>query len=72
MRALACHASQLEPSRGPATYLTRPAFLAEVEARARSWGALIGVSFGEAYRSRVPLGVFDPAVLLECPPEATP
>jgi N-acetylglucosamine malate deacetylase 1 len=70
MRALACHRSQLDPAAGPSTYLTSPTFLAEVEGRARAWGALIGVAFGEAYGSRLPLGVFDARSLLAHPPEA--
>lgn len=71
MRALACHRSQLDPAAGAATYLTRPGFLAEVEGRARAWGALIGVAHGEAYRGRGPYGVFDARTLLDHPPEAS-
>jgi N-acetylglucosamine malate deacetylase 1 len=67
MRALACHRSQLDPAAGPATYLTQPGFLAEIEARARAWGALIGVTYGEAYRARGPFGVFDARALLDHP-----
>ena len=36
--AIAAHVSQLDPAAGPATYLTHPEFLAEVEARARVLG----------------------------------
>jgi bacillithiol biosynthesis deacetylase BshB1 len=71
MRALACHRSQLDPARGPETYLTRPEFLDEVAAQARAWGALIGVEYGEAYRMRGPLGVFDARALLHRPEEVT-
>ena len=67
VRALECHHSQLDPQRGPQTYLTQPGFLAEVEGRARAWGALIGVSHGEAYTGRGPLGVFDARALLDRP-----
>src|SRR6267142_1116301 len=42
MAALRCHGSQLDPARGPATYLTADGFLDAVEARARAWGSLIG------------------------------
>ncbi len=66
-RALECHRSQLDPQRGPQTYLTQPGFLAEVEGRARAWGALIGVSHGEAYAGRGPLGVFDARALIDRP-----
>lgn len=64
MAALRAHASQLDPDRGPATYLTQPDFLAEVEARARAWGALIGVRHGEGYRTHGPLGLTDARALL--------
>ena len=67
--ALAAHASQLDPARGPATYLTQPGFLAEIEARARSWGALIGARYGEGYRARGPLAVADARALLGAPAE---
>lgn len=67
MAALARHASQLDPARGPATYLTQPGFLAEVTARARSWGALVGAGYGEAYRGRGPLGIHDARALLHGP-----
>ena len=70
MRALACHTSQLAGAPGPGTYLTSPLFIGEVEGRARAWGALIGVAYGEAYRTRGPLGVFDARTLLDHSPEA--
>jgi bacillithiol biosynthesis deacetylase BshB1 len=64
MSALRCHASQLEPDRGPATYLTHPDFLSEVGARARSFGAAIGARYGEGYRVRGPVAVTDARALL--------
>jgi len=64
MTALRAHQSQLDPAAGPATYLTQPDFLAEVEARARHWGALIGATHGEAYRARGPIAVADARGLL--------
>ena len=64
MAAVRAHRSQLDPGAGPSTYLTQPGFLAEVEARARHWGALIGVAFGEAFRTRGPLGLADARVLI--------
>jgi len=64
LEALKLHKSQLDPGRGPATYLTRPGFLEEIEARARGWGASIGVRYGEAYRQRGPVGVHDARTLL--------
>ena len=62
--ALRAHASQLDPAAGPTTYLTRPGFLESVEARARAWGALGGVSYAEGYRARGPFVVHDARVLL--------
>ena len=62
--AIEAHASQLDPAAGPATYLTAPGFLAEVEARARVLGALAGGTFGEGYRSRGPLALADARALL--------
>ena len=64
MAALAAHRSQLGAGQGPATYLTQPDFLAEVESRARVFGAAIGVRYGEGYRTRGPLGVTDARALL--------
>jgi bacillithiol biosynthesis deacetylase BshB1 len=64
MAALGAHASQLDPAAGPATYLTHPDFAAEVEARARAWGALIGARHGEGYRVRGPVAIQDARSLL--------
>ncbi|MFN8586963.1 MAG: bacillithiol biosynthesis deacetylase BshB1 [Candidatus Eisenbacteria bacterium] len=64
MAALRAHASQLDPAAGESTYLTAPGFLAEVEARARVWGALAGGTFGEGYRTRGPLALTDARALL--------
>jgi bacillithiol biosynthesis deacetylase BshB1 len=62
--ALAAHASQVGPGPGPATYLTHPDFIGEVEARARVFGAGIGVRYGEGYRTRGPVPVTDARTLL--------
>jgi N-acetylglucosamine malate deacetylase 1 len=62
--AIAAHVSQLDPAAGPATYLTAPGFLAEVEARARVFGVQAGTTFGEGYRSRGPLALADARALL--------
>lgn len=67
MAALRAHASQLGPAAEPATYLTAPGFLGEVEARARAWGARAGVEYAEGYRVRGPLAVFDARALLGAP-----
>jgi len=71
--AVAAHKSQLgspdlearEGKAGAATYLTHPDFLAEVEARARSFGALIGTRYGEGYRARGPVAIHDARALLD-------
>jgi bacillithiol biosynthesis deacetylase BshB1 len=61
--ALRAHASQIE-GEGPATYLTDPGFLSEVESRARVFGASIGARFGEGYRARGPIAIHDARSLL--------
>ncbi len=70
--ALRAHASQLDPARGPATYLTHPGFLAEVEARALHFGSLIGVRYGEGFRLRGPVPIADARALLEGGREGRP
>jgi len=65
MNALREHRSQLDPSRGPATYLTQPTFFEEIEARARVFGASIGTRYGEGYRTRAPLGLHDARLLMD-------
>jgi len=62
--ALRAHVSQLDPAAGPATYLTAPGFLEAVEARARAWGALAGVTHAEGYRVRGPFALLDARALL--------
>lgn len=62
--AIAAHASQLDPAAGESTYLTAPGFLAEVEARARVFGAAAGCAYAEGYRSRGPLALRDARALL--------
>jgi bacillithiol biosynthesis deacetylase BshB1 len=52
-QALACYASQFESERGGSeTRLSRPGFLALVEARARIAGAAIEALYGEGYTYR--------------------
>jgi N-acetylglucosamine malate deacetylase 1 len=70
--ALAAHKSQLGPAAGPtaaksatSTYLTHPDFIAQVEARARSFGALIGARYGEGYRTRGPVAIHDARALID-------
>jgi len=68
MSAVRDHASQLGAGAGPDTYLTDTRFLAEVEARARVLGAAIGVTYGEGYRMRSPVGIHDARALLGAQP----
>ena len=63
MASLRAHTSQLE-GEGAATYLTASGFLAEVESRARVFGAAIGATFGEGYRVAGPVAVRDARALL--------
>ena len=63
-QALLAHQSQIGSGPGPDTYLTSPDFLAEVEGRARAFGARIGVTFGEGYRVRGPIAIADARALL--------
>lgn len=62
MHAIAAHVSQLHSagSAEPTTTIASESFLAEVEARARTYGAQIGVEFGEAFVVDGPLAVDDP------------
>lgn len=73
MLALRAHRSQLAGTPGVETYLTRPGFLEEVEARARAFGAAIGAAYGEGYRTAGPLAVHDArALLADAPHGGTP
>jgi LmbE family N-acetylglucosaminyl deacetylase len=62
--AVRAHASQFDPAAGASTYLTAAGFLAEIEARARVFGARTGGTHGEGYRSRGPLVIGDARALL--------
>jgi bacillithiol biosynthesis deacetylase BshB1 len=64
MAAVRAHASQLDAARGPATYLSAPGFLEEVEARGRALGALVGARYGEGFRVRGPVPIGDARALL--------
>jgi LmbE family N-acetylglucosaminyl deacetylase len=51
MEAVAAHASQLHDAASlePPTAIAAPGFLSMLEARARTAGALIGVTYGEPF-----------------------
>lgn len=62
MNAIRAFASQFHvpdayASNEPQTHLTREDFLLEIEARARYFGSLVGVTYAEAFASVTPLGV---------------
>ncbi len=70
LAALACYESQLhQPGGGrersePGTKISSPEYRLAVEGRARHFGILIGVAYGEPFGSRLPLAVADPWSLL--------
>ena len=69
MAAIRAHASQFyQPeSVEPATRISDPAFLVQIEDRARYFGSLIGVAAGEPFYVREALNVDDPIALLTRP-----
>jgi bacillithiol biosynthesis deacetylase BshB1 len=62
MKAVRTYKSQFynPKQRGPQPYLSRKEYLEELEARARFYGSLIGVKYGEAFSVRAPVPVTDP------------
>ena len=60
-----CFQSQFyrEGSTEPETRIAHPEFLSAMESRARYFGALIGVKYGEGFTSREPLRTDDPVAL---------
>jgi len=66
MKAIRAHASQFysAESNEPATRISDPAFLQQMEWRMRYYGSLIGVAAGEAFYVREALNVEDPIALL--------
>jgi N-acetylglucosamine malate deacetylase 1 len=69
MAAIRAHASQFyQPdSEEPATRISDPQFLKEIEYRMRYFGSLIGVAAGEPFFVREALNVDDPVALLTRP-----
>ncbi len=69
MKAIRAHASQFysPESKEPATRISDPAFLQQIEWRMRYHGSLIGVAAGEAFYVREALNVDDPIALLTRP-----
>ena len=66
-QALRAYRSQFyDPaSKEPATILSQESFLAAIEARARHFGFLIGVEFGEGFVSKRPPRIDDPIAAFE-------
>lgn len=69
MAAIRAHASQFysAASSEPATRISDPAFLDQIESRMRYFGSLIGVKAGEPFYVREALNVDDPIALLTRP-----
>ena len=69
MAAIRAHASQFyrAESNEPATRISDPAFLDQIELRMRYFGSLIGVNAGEPFYVREALNVADPIALLTRP-----
>ncbi|HBB88765.1 MAG TPA: bacillithiol biosynthesis deacetylase BshB1 [Blastocatellia bacterium] len=69
MASIRAHASQFyqAESNEPATRISDPAFLDEIESRMRYFGSLIGVKAGEPFYVREALNVDDPIALLTRP-----
>jgi N-acetylglucosamine malate deacetylase 1 len=69
MAAIKAHASQFyrPESREPATRISDPGFLNQIDYRMRYFGSLIGVAAGEPFYVREALNVDDPVALLTRP-----
>ena len=69
MTAIRAHASQFyrAESEEPATRISDPTFLVQIENRMRYFGSLIGVAAGEPFYVREALNVDDPIALLTRP-----
>jgi bacillithiol biosynthesis deacetylase BshB1 len=69
MASIRAHASQFYQveSKEPATRISDPAFLDQIETRMRYFGSLIGVKAGEPFYVREALNVDDPVALLTRP-----
>ena len=69
MKAIRAHASQFfsTDSKEPATRISEPDFLQQLEWRMRYYGSLIGAAAGEPFYVREALNVEDPVALLTRP-----
>jgi bacillithiol biosynthesis deacetylase BshB1 len=66
MRAIACYSSQfsLRSPGEPATDIAHPHFLERVKARARHFGLMVGVEYGEPFFLKRPVAISDPIGIL--------
>jgi bacillithiol biosynthesis deacetylase BshB1 len=66
MEAVACYSSQFSPRRPgePETDIAHPHFLERVRARARHYGLMAGVEYGEPYLVKRPVALDDPIAVL--------
>ena len=70
MQALRCYGSQVhnpdykETSEEPETYISNASFFEWIEARARTYGHLIGCAYGEAFQHNGTLGTANLGVIL--------
>ena len=67
-RAIACHASQLQPGPGATTLVASA--LATIDARDRYWGEHIGATYGEPFIIRATLAIDDPVAHFRARPGA--
>jgi bacillithiol biosynthesis deacetylase BshB1 len=66
MEAVACYSSQFSPRKKgePETDIAHPHFLERVRARARHYGLMAGVEYGEPYLVKRPFALDDPVAVL--------
>lgn len=66
MEAIRCYASQFSPRTAgePETEIADPLFIEKIRARARHYGAMIGVEYGEPFLLKDPVGIADAIELL--------
>ena len=69
LEALRAYRSQFHNSdyAGEETYVSSREYIEQVEVRARYYGGMIGVRYGEAFCSPGPLPVSDPVALFSSP-----
>ncbi len=66
--AIRCYQSQFNTEEATRLRINRPYFLESINGHLRHYGSMIGVEFGEAYTSDLPLPVGDPVGLFDTEP----